>query len=390
MNTLRKRHFLKFLGLTSAAMMGLAGCQRQSAPLGQARGQSGNATQVETAGQREVQTIPVALDSSPNPQPGPIAEATARIEPAVVTIDTEYRPVRRFGDMYGMMDESRSVPLGSGSGVIINSDGYIVTNNHVIKGASRIVVTLQDKRQLEGRVIGADAPSDLAVVKVDQKNLPAATLADSDKVKVGEWVIAVGNPLGVGTTVTAGIISAVREFPDGSPYKSVLQTDAAINRGNSGGALADIKGRLIGINSFILSPTGGSIGLGFAIPSNTMQKVITELISRGRIARPYFGVMLADINDTARDRLDIPAGINGALVGNVLEGSPAASAGLQRFDIIRKVNGKSLQRAEEFSDMMKNMKIGDKLVLSVWREGREGTTTARVQERPNLPEMEQP
>lgn len=382
MKVFRGRNFLRFWGVAAAALVGLSGCQRQNTPVNQVQLTGGSGGQTQSDARGEVKTIPVTLDASPNPQPGPIAEATARIEPAVVTIDTEYRPVRRYRDLYGMM-ENRSVPRGSGSGVIINPDGYIVTNNHVIKGASRIVVTLQDKRQLEGRVIGADAASDLAVVKVEQKNLPVATLADSDKVKVGEWVIAVGNPLGVGTTVTAGIISAVREAPDGSPYKSVLQTDAAINQGNSGGALADIKGRLLGINSFILSPTGSSIGLGFAIPSNTMQKVISELIAKGPVVRPYLGVALGNINDMARDRFGIPNDVTGALVGDVSEGSPAATAGLQKYDIIRKANGKPIQRAEEFSDMMKRVKIGDKLELTVWREGREGTTTARVEEYPN-------
>lgn len=380
---LRTQHFFGLAGLTLLAATGVSGCQQQGA----ATAQPTAVTPAQSTIQRTVETIPVTLDASPNAQPGPIAEATARIEPAVVTIDTEYRPVRRYGDLNGMMEEEQGSRRGTGSGVIINSDGYIVTNNHVIRGASKILVTTQDKRRLEGRVIGADTASDLAVVKVEQKNLPAATLADSDKVKVGEWVIAVGNPLGVGTTVTAGIISAIRQFPDGSQYKSVIQTDAAINRGNSGGALADIKGRLIGINSFILSPNGANIGLGFAIPSNTMRTVIGELISKGRIVRPYLGVAFGNLDDTAKDYLQIPNDVSGALVSQVLENSPAATAGLQRFDIIRRVNGKPVVKAEDLSSMIQSLKIGDKLELVVWREGREGKATARLQEHPVMPEQ---
>ncbi len=381
----QKQQFFGLAGLTLLSAIGISGCQ----PRGSATAQptATTVTPAQSAIERTVETIPVMLDASPNAQPGPISEATARIEPAVVTIDTEYRLVRRYGDLNGMMEEEQGARRGTGSGVIINSDGYIVTNNHVIRGASKILVTTQDKRRLEGRVIGADAASDLAVVKVEQKNLPAATLADSDKVKVGEWVIAVGNPLGVGTTVTAGIVSAIRQFPDGSQYKSVIQTDAAINRGNSGGALADIKGRLIGINSFILSPSGGNIGLGFAIPSNTMRTVISELISKGRIARPYLGVAFGNLDDTAKDYFQIPNDISGALVSQVLENSPASTAGLQRFDIIRKVNGKTVAKAEDLSSTIQSLKIGDKLEMVVWREGREGKATARLQERPAMPEQ---
>ncbi len=385
MSVQRTLHFLGLAGLTALPLIGISGCRSQSPSTMQQNG----VAQVQNTTQRTVETIPVSLDASPNAQPGPIAEATARIEPAVVTIDTEYRPIRRYGDLNGMMEEERSAQRGSGSGVIINADGYIVTNNHVIKGASRILVTTQDKRRLEGKVIGADASSDLAVVKVEQKNLPVATLADSDKVKVGEWVIAVGNPLGVGTTVTAGIVSAIREFPDGSPYKSVIQTDAAINRGNSGGALADIKGRLIGINSAILTagPNGGNIGLGFAIPSNTMRTVISELIAKGHIARPYLGVAFGNLDATAKDYFSIPNDVSGAFVSQVLEGSPAAEAGIRPYDVIRRANGKEIARAEDFSTMIQNLKIGDKLDMTVWRGGQEGKATAQLKERPILPEQ---
>ena len=384
MSGLRTLHFWGWASLTAVSAVWISGCRPQSSPAAPQNG----VTQVQSTAQRTVETIPVSLDASPNAQPGPIAEATARIEPAVVTIDTEYRPIRRYGDLNGMMQEEEGQGgRGSGSGVIINADGYIVTNNHVIKGASKILVTTQDKRRMEGRVIGADASSDLAVVKVEQKNLPVATLADSDKVKVGEWVIAVGNPLGVGTTVTAGIVSAMREFPDGSPYKSVIQTDAAINRGNSGGALADIKGRLIGINSFILSPSGGSIGLGFAIPSNTMRTVIGELIAKGHIARPYLGVAFGNLDESAKDYFSIPGDVSGAFVSQVLQGSPAAAAGIRPYDVIRKANGKAIVRAEDFSSLIQNLKIGDKLDLVVWRQGHEGKTSAQLQERPNTPEQ---
>ncbi|MCS6777237.1 MAG: trypsin-like peptidase domain-containing protein [Chloroherpetonaceae bacterium] len=334
---------------------------------------------------REVSVIPVTVDASPNANPGPIAEAAARIEPAVVTIDTAYRPRWQYGmtDFPGVIQEEMIVPRGSGSGVILNPDGYIVTNNHVVEDATRILVTLHDGRRLEGRVLGTDPSTDLAIVKVDQKNLPAAVLADSNNVRVGEWVIAVGNPLGVGTTVTAGIVSAVRkEGKINRSFGPVIQTDAAINRGNSGGALADIKGRLIGINTFILSPNGGNIGIGFAIPSNIVREVVAQLIERGRIARPWLGIGFETLTDFARQYLNIPMEVKGVIVAAVAANSPAAAAGLRELDVIRSVNGKAISTAEDLQTMVQQAKVGDRLVLQVWRNGTELTLTAVLQERP--------
>ena len=320
--------------------------------------------------------------------PGAIANAAARMEPSVVTIDTEYRPRYRYTneDVDGQSEVMQQVPRGTGSGVIISADGVIVTNNHVVQNATRISVTLQDGKELEGRVVGADAQTDLAVVKVDAKNLPAATVADSDKVRVGEWALAVGDPLRVGTTVTAGIVSAIRKNEAtgaGTSYATLIQTDAAINPGNSGGALADIEGRLIGINSAIRSNTGGSIGIGYAIPSNTMRDIISQLIAKGHVIRPWLGVAFATLTDRGKAQLNLASAPNGVLIGRVQSGSPAANMGLQPGDIIVKANDKAVQSSEDMQILIQSLKVGDTLRLNIWRNGATQTMNTNLTERPS-------
>ena len=334
-------------------------------------------------------TTPFAVktDADPIKDPGAIANAAAIVEPSVVTIDTEYRPRLRYGndDVYGEEQVMQEVPRGTGSGVILSADGVIVTNNHVVQNATKISVTLSDGREVAGQVLGADPQSDLAVVKVDEKNLPAITLADSDKVRVGEWVVAVGDPLRVGTTVTAGIVSAIRKNQPtgaGTSYATLLQTDAAINPGNSGGALTDIQGRLIGINSAIASNNGGSIGIGYAIPANTVREITKQLIERGHVSRPFLGVAFGTLTSRDREQMNLRDAPDGVYVGQVQPGSPADTAGLQPGDIILSMNGTNLKTSEGMQSTMQSAKVGDALRLTVWRHGTQQNLIANLTERP--------
>jgi S1-C subfamily serine protease len=348
-----------------------------------------------TAGERSspnagqpVVPLNIKVDPRPISDPGAIARAAATVEPSVVTIDTSIRTrvLQEDGAMLYYSPQTQEVPLGTGSGVILTADGIIVTNNHVVQNATRIKVTLSDGRELQGQVLGSDAQSDLAVVRVDAKNLPAATLADSDQVKVGEWVVAVGDPLRVGTTVTAGIVSALRKnkLPTGlgGSLAAAIQTDAAINPGNSGGALADIDGRLIGINTAILSPNGGSIGIGFAIPANVVRALVPQLIAQHRIAHPWLGIGTLPLDDDMREQLNAPADLNGVVVGRVAPGSPADEAGLQVNDIIQQAQGRPVTTAEAIQSLVQSLKVGDPLSLQVWRAGDLISLMVHIQEKP--------
>ncbi len=334
----------------------------------------------------------VKTDETAIKDPGAIADAAAIVEPSVVTIDTEYRP--RFvsnsedtsAENAGEVQEQ--APRGTGSGVILSSDGIIVTNNHVVENATKIVVTLSDGREMAGRVLGTDPQSDLAVVKIDEKNLSAVTLADSDKVRVGEWAVAVGDPLRVGITVTAGIVSAIRKNQPTGPgtgYATLIQTDAAINPGNSGGALADIKGRLIGINSAIRSNTGGSIGIGYAIPSNTMRDITSQLIEKGHVTRPWLGVVSYTLTEMGRQQLNLQSAPGNVIIGQVQPGSPAYQAGLTRGDVILSVNDTPVKAAEEVLTKIRGSKVGDTMRLLLWRNGEQRTVSITLEERPYTP-----
>ena len=319
--------------------------------------------------------------------PGAIANAAARIEPSVVTIDTEYRPRLRYGadDPMGDSEAMQAIPRGTGSGVILSSDGIIITNNHVIQNATRINVTLSSGKEVTGQVLGADPQSDLAVVKVNEKDLPAVTLADSDKVRVGEWAIAVGDPLRVGITVTAGIVSAIRKNEPtgaGTAYASLIQTDAAINPGNSGGALADIEGRLIGINSAIRSTTGGSVGIGYAIPSNTVRDIASQLVKTGHVRRPWLGIAYGTLTEMGRQQLNLQDVPDGVYVGEVQPGSPAETAGLQPGDVIVSARDTKLKTRQDMQGILMSVKIGDSLPLRIWRNGAEQSLIAVLGERP--------
>src|SRR6266540_5522416 len=246
-----------------------------------------------------------------------------------------------FGDNEGRRQPRTFKERSLGSGVIVTRDGYLLTNNHVVDGADEIKAARdKDKKQFTARVVGRDPKTDIAVLKIDAKDLPFITFADSDKLEVGDVVLALGNPFGIGQTVTMGIVSATgRGGMNIEDYEDFIQTDAAINPGNSGGALVDAEGRLIGINTAILSRTGGNQGIGFAIPVNLARDVMNSLVTDGKVTRGYFGVMIQDLTPALARKLDLKQR-NGALVGDVVPKSPADKAGIQSGDVVTELDGK--------------------------------------------------
>ena len=324
------------------------------------------------------------------------APVVERVMPAVVTIRVEKRASmvptsgqipeefrRFFGDQLPPQFRGQRAPRvqrGLGSGVIVSPDGYILTNNHLVDGTDTVTVELPDDRSFTAKVVGTDAATDLAVVKIDAKALPTLEFGDSDAVKVGDQVLALGNPLGVGETVTSGIISAKgRQTSGGDSYQDFLQTDAAINHGNSGGALVNAGGQLIGINSQILTPTDGNIGLGFAIPSNMAKHVMDQLISTGTVRRAKLGVTVQRITPDLASSLGL-SNTRGALVSGVEEGSPAARAGLEQGDVITSFNGRAVDDNNQLRNSVASTKPGTAVSLQVLRNGRTETLQATVGE----------
>ena len=263
-----------------------------------------------------------------------------------------------------------------GSGVIISKNGYIVTNYHVVSGATKIVVKLHDGRKYKAKLIGSDPKTDLAVIKIDAKNLTPITIADSSEIEVGDIVLAIGNPFGIGETVTEGIISGLNRTNVGlNDYENFIQTDAAINPGNSGGALVDLKGRLIGINSAILSTSGGNNGIGFAIPSNMMKFVVKSLITHGKVIRGYLGVRISNINSSKAKLYGIDHGV---LINSVEPNSAASKAGLQPGDIIVAVDGKKVKNAAELRNQIAFKGAGAVVHLKIYRNGDYINITAKL------------
>jgi S1-C subfamily serine protease len=321
-----------------------------------------------------------------------VRATAAKVEPSVVTVHTlaaiQRQPMSLQDLTFGR--GGTEVRRGAGSGVIISSDGYILTNNHVVAGAQRVTVQVGDTGY-EARVIGADTLTDIAVVKVTPPagtTLPVAQLGDSDRVQVGDWAIAVGDPLDIGATVTFGIISAIGErgpHLQGDAASTVLQTDAAINPGNSGGALANSDGQVIGINEAIASPTGSSIGIGFAIPINAARKVAQQLIANGRVIRPFLGISylpIQSIPPQARAQAGIdPALTTGVVIARVARDTPATSL-LRPGDVIVSADGKPLEGKDTLNKIIGAHQIGDTLNLQVKRGSQTVQVPITLQERP--------
>lgn len=308
----------------------------------------------------------------------PVSEAVAKVGPAIVNIHTltERTVQTPFGsDFFGIpMPAPKTVQKGAGSGVIISKDGYILTNNHVVAGAQDIKVGLADGRSFKARVIGRDERTDLAVVRVNAKNLPAAEIGDSSAIRPGDWAIAIGNPFALGNTVTLGVISATKRtetVEEGKTLPDMIQTDAAINPGNSGGALANINGQVIGINTAIFStdPNKGNIGIGFAIPMNSAKVIAKQLVEKGKVVRPYLGVFVADLQGELADwykQNDFRG--KGAVVYQVQPGSPAAKGGLMQGDVIVNIDKQEIKSADDVTKTIGKCKVGQVIRLTIWRD----------------------
>jgi serine protease Do len=291
-----------------------------------------------------------------------------------------------FGDDFGRQFRrpSRQYEKGLGSGVIVRNDGYILTNNHVVDGATDITVTLLDKREFKAKVIGTDSKTDLGVLKIDAKDLPTLTFADSSKVRVGDLVLAMGEPFGLGQTVTMGIISAKGrsglDIIQG--YEDFIQTDAAINPGNSGGALVDIRGNLVGINTAILTRNGGgNQGIGFAVPVNMARNVMDQLIEHGRVARGYMGVMPEDITPAMAKSFRL-TDMHGVLIGDVTAGSPAAAGGMQRGDVVTEINGERVDDSNQLRLKISLTPPGTTVHLKLLRDGAPKEIAVKLSEVP--------
>ena len=331
--------------------------------------------------------LPAAVDGQPLPSLAPVLK---NVTPSVVNIYTQTRvrvrsrllddPVfRRFFNVPDVPRERVSQSLGSG--VVVDSEnGYILTNNHVIEGADDISVTLKDGRSIEAELIGTDPDTDLAVIRVTAENLIALTLADSDELQGGDFVVAFGNPFGLGQTVTSGIVSALgRTGFRGLEYQNFIQTDASINPGNSGGALINLRGELVGINSAIFTPSGGNVGIGFAIPSRMAQYVMDQLIRFGEVRRGTLGLIVQDLTSELAGAFGIQSE-RGALVSEVIDDTAAERSGLRAGDVITSVAGRTIRSAQDFLNAEGQVPVGGALVLEYIRNSRQQNTTLMVQE----------
>jgi serine protease DegQ len=324
------------------------------------------------------------------PAPGSYREAAGRAKPAVVNILTskalrEAHPLlkdpffrRFFGDKMPPQEQMASL----GSGVIVSADGYILTNYHVIEGADEIEVGLADGRKAAASIVGTDPETDLAVIRIKADKLPVIVLGDPNDARVGDVVLAIGNPFGVGQTVTLGIISALgRNNLHINHFENFIQTDAAINFGNSGGALVDTRGNLLGINSAIYSQTGGSVGIGFAIPVSTAKTVLDSIVKHGQVVRGWIGIESQDITPELADSFGL-ARDSGAIIAGVVRGGPADRAGMRPGDILLSVNGKKVSSTNDMLNLIADLPPGGKSQMTVMRKNREATLAVTVGRRP--------
>jgi serine protease Do len=365
------------------------------------------------------QNEPGAIIPASAPRPGApmsFADLAARLQPSVVNISTTQRvQVQRqqnpfagtpFGDLFGGDDSPFGGNEGGGgnggkpvtreaqslgSGFIISADGYVVTNNHVIsaeqgQGTKAVVesikVTMPDKREYKATLVGRDVASDIAVLKIDATGLPFVRFGDSQTARVGDWVVAIGNPFGLDSTVTAGIVSALHRNIGSGPYDRYIQTDASINRGNSGGPMFDLNGNVIGINTAIFSPTGGNVGIGFAIPAEQARPIVDTLRGGGKVKRGYLGVGIQPLDEGTADALGLPKN-HGELISRVEPNEPAARAGIKQGDVITKVNGREVTPEQTLSFIVGGLPVGSRVPIELLRDGKKQQVTAIVGERPS-------
>ena len=398
----------RFLGILALVAIGVGAGLLLARSHGDAQGEGENAVAADSAGQLRAQTP--AERETPAPQDLAASRRTAitvaaeRVSPAVVTVTvTQVRVVRtgpflafhdevfeEFFRQYFPQREYTQQYYSMGSGFIVSRDGYILTNDHVVHGAAEIKVTLPDGREFSAKLIGGDQAYDIAVLKIeDEGSFPVAPLGHSDDLIIGEWAIAIGNPFGFllansEPTVTAGVVSAthrdIRESADQPGiYKEMIQTDAAINPGNSGGPLVNALGEVIGVNTFIFSKTGGSIGIGFAIPIDSAKRVMDELLQYGSVRQVWVGLRVQEITPVLANYLKLKSR-EGVIVSFVEPGSPAEKAGVTRGDVITAVNGTHVDDVRAAQRALFGTQVGDRLTLSVVRDGKERSVSMRVRE----------
>ncbi len=338
------------------------------------------------------------------------ADVAARVMPSVVSISTESivreqrrgpggvdpfefffpDPRRQQGPQRPGEDDEERRAVSGGSGFIISADGYIMTNNHVIEGASKVTVHYGDDVTAEAKIIGRDPATDLALIKIDRNNLPAVRMGDSDRIRVGDWALAIGNPLQFENTLTVGVISAKGRSLGISratrSFENFIQTDAAINFGNSGGPLLNINGEVIGINTAI---RGGAQNIGFATPSNVAQKILPQLRKSGKVTRGYLGLSVGELSDDLRSSLELPAGTAGILVQEPVEGAAGDKAGIRHDDVLTQVDGRPIRKTRDLIDYISDQTPGTDVKITLIRNGRSQTVTARVGERPAESEDEE-
>ena len=335
-----------------------------------------------------------AVQDNPVARAGSYSDAVRKAAPAVVNIFTskEVKAARHpflsdpllrqfFGERLPEQTPSQRA-TGLGSGVIISPRGYVLTNHHVVEAADEIEVGLANGKKLRARLVGSDPESDLAVLQIQAEGLPVITFGDDQGLRLGDIVLAIGNPLGIGQTVTMGIVSGLHRTGLGiNTFENFIQTDAAINQGNSGGALIDAAGNLVGINTAILSQTGGSIGIGFAIPASTARSVTESIIAKGSVVRGWIGVEAQEITRELAESFKLP-GTEGALIANVIAGGPAARAGVKSGDVLRAVDGKRVGNPGEMLNLVAALAPGQSSKLTLWRAGQELVLTIEVGTRP--------